>query len=86
MENINMKTRVYSFIIIIYIVVIGRFFRDQIFRETIGLPAVIYFSILFILSGLFIKNYIPKKKKRLTIYLAAYTIIANAIIVFYFIR
>lgn len=81
-----MKIKIYSFIVIIYIVVIGRFFKGQIFGESIGIPAAIYFSILLLLFGLFIKNLQPVKRKKSITYLTVYSIIAFAIFLFFFIR
>lgn len=85
-KEIYIKLKIYAFIIIIYIVVIGRFFKDQLFGESIGIPAAIYFSILLFLFGLFIKNYKPVKRKKSIAYLTGYSIIAFAIFLFYYVR
>jgi drug/metabolite transporter (DMT)-like permease len=78
-----MKAKMYAVIIIVYIVVIGQYFRDKIFGQNFGLFTLVYFSILALLSILFFKNYKPANKKNFAIYITLY-IVVSAILVLYF--
>ena len=83
---INMKSKKYAAILLIYIIVVGNFFKDQIYGESIGMTTVIYFIILIVLSLLFIKNSNVVQPKRLKIYLSVYFFIVIGITLYFFFK
>lgn len=78
-----MKTKIYAIVLLVYIIIIGRFFKDQIYGDSIGLATLLYFAGLFVLASIFMKNYRPVRPKRTALTIPVYGIISLGIILFF---